>query len=303
MSTVPLSSGAVPDVPAFRPTHVVPNEGLPTWTAPDAAVPTEPLDPLLPVRLLARRGDWGQVLCSNGWSAWVDARLLVTLPQHPPGAGGALVRTADARELLAGVEEALGRYRRAVEELAAGRIDGETFRHTTRGLRIGVVVAGEEIWLYDAAGDRWCYSDGTTATAVAGGEPSPERGAGPGPAGAAGGSPGSTGSGPGETRLDTAGAPGAGSPDPTDAGSSGSTGPGPGATRLDGGGRGPADLDGGNAGSGPTGPDAGSADLPEPGAGSGSGSGATRLDGGSRSPRAGGGPGGSRPARPDGGGR
>ncbi|MDT0447912.1 hypothetical protein [Streptomyces hesseae] len=251
MSTAPLSSGAVPDVPGFQPTHVVPNEGLPTWTAPDAAVPTEPLDPLLPVRLLARRGDWGQVLCSNGWSAWVDARLLVTLPQHPPGAAGALVRTADARELLAGVEDALGRYRQAVEDLAAGRIDGETFRHTTQGLRIGVVVAGEEIWLYDVAGDRWCYSDGTTATAVAGGEPSPERGApgatrlddagaGPRPAGPAGPA-GVPGGSAGSTRLDGGG---------TGPGNTGPTGPGSGATRLDGGSTGSTRLDGGGPGDG-----------------------------------------------------
>ncbi|MCC3779020.1 hypothetical protein, partial [Streptomyces sp. UNOB3_S3] len=251
MSTVPLPSGAMPDVPGFEPTHVVPNEGLPTWAAPDAAVPAEPLDPLLPVRLLARRGDWGQVLCSNGWSAWVDARLLVTLPQRPPGTGGSLVRTADARELLAGVEETLGHYRRALEELAAGRMDGETFRHSTQGLRIGAVVAGEDIWLYDAAYDRWCYSDGTAMAAVAGGEPSPERGApgaerpdaasagatrldagGAGLAGATDGRAGSAGSGPGATRLDGAGmGPGpAGAPDDggagPGAGSSGSTGQG-----------------------------------------------------------------------------
>ncbi|GGP45614.1 hypothetical protein [Streptomyces abikoensis] len=228
MSTVPLPSGAAPDVPGFQPTHVVPNEGLSTWATPDAAVPSEPLDPLLPVRLLDRRGDWGQVLCSNGWSAWVDARLLVTLPQRPPGTGGALVRTADARELLAGVEETLGRYRRAVEDLTAGRTDGETFRLTTRGLRIGVVVAGEEIWLYDVAHDRWCYSDGATMTTVAGGEPSPDRNASGGPAWASDASAGST-------RLDTGG-PAAGS-GPT----------GPGATRLNGGGAGPA-ADGGDSG-------------------------------------------------------
>lgn len=230
MSTVPLPSGAAPDVPGFQPTHVVPNEGLPTWATPDATVPSEPLDPLLPVRLLNRRGDWGQVLCSNGWSAWVDARLLVTLPQRPPGTGGALVRTADARELLAGVEETLGRYRRAVEDLTAGRTDGETFRLTTRGLRIGVVVAGEEIWLYDVAHDRWCYSDGATMTTVAGGEPSPDRDASGGPAWASGASAGST-------RLD-AGGPAVGS---------GPTGPGPGATRPAGGGAGPA-ADGGDSG-------------------------------------------------------
>ncbi len=176
--------------PGFLPTHVVPADGLGTWAAPDGAVPTEPLDPLLPVQLLSRRGDWGQVLCSNGWSAWVDARLLVTLPQNPPPAGGALVRTSDARKLLARIEETVGRYRRAVEDLAAGRTDGETFQRTTHGLRIGAVVDGEEVWLYDAERDHWCYCDGTSMTGIAGREAGPRAGspeptrldAGPGPA-------------------------------------------------------------------------------------------------------------------------
>ncbi|ARZ72040.1 hypothetical protein M1P56_14270 [Streptomyces sp. HU2014] len=151
----------------FRPTHVVPPDGLPTWSSPDGAVPTEPLDPLLPVRLLDRLGDWGQVLCSNGWAAWVDGRLLVPLPQGPPAASAPLARTADARGLLGRIEQTLGRYRRAAEELAAGRVDGETFRRTTQGLRLGVVVDGESVWLYDAERDGWLYYDGTAATAFA----------------------------------------------------------------------------------------------------------------------------------------
>ncbi|GHG52876.1 hypothetical protein [Streptomyces griseocarneus] len=161
-------------VPGFLPTHVVPQGGLSTWAAPDASIPTEPLDPLLPVQLLTRRGDWGQVLCSNGWAAWVDARLLVALPQSPPAAGAPLARTADARRLLAHVEESLGRYRKAVEELAEGHMDGETFRNATHGLRIGAVVEGEAVWLYDAEHDRWCYCDGTAMTTFAAHGPAPQ---------------------------------------------------------------------------------------------------------------------------------
>ncbi|MET9953774.1 hypothetical protein ABZ135_19765 [Streptomyces sp. NPDC006339] len=148
-------------LPDFRPTHVVPREGLPAWEAPDPALPTEPLDPFLPVQLTERVGDWGQVLCSNGWSAWVDARLLVSVPTDPPAAGRPSSRTADPRPLIARVEDALGRYRRAAEELAAGRADGETFRRRTRGLRVGMVVDGESVWLYDAEHERWVYCDGT----------------------------------------------------------------------------------------------------------------------------------------------
>lgn len=165
----------------FRPTHVVPRDGLDAWQTPGPALPTVPLDAFLPVRLMERTGDWGRVLCSNGWSAWVDARLLVTVPDDPPAAGSGLSRSADPRPLIARAEDALGRYRRAVEELVAGRADRETFRWRTRGLRVGMVVDGESVWLYDAEHERWVYCDGvglTTYAASSGpsrtGEPRPE---------------------------------------------------------------------------------------------------------------------------------
>ncbi|WP_340384535.1 hypothetical protein U5640_42405 [Streptomyces sp. SS7] len=152
---------------AFGPTHVVPPPGLPAWEAPDPARPTVPLDPLLPVRLLERRGDWGHVLCANGWQAWVDGRHLVPVPQDPPVADAPPTSVADPRPLLARAEEALARYRAAVEELAGGALDGESFRRRTRDLRIGVVVDGESVWLYDAVEGRWAYGDGTRLSTYA----------------------------------------------------------------------------------------------------------------------------------------
>lgn len=151
----------------FAPTHVVPRAGLPAWEAPDVSRPTMPLDPLLPVQLLDRQGDWAQVLCVNGWSAWVDGRLLVAVPADPPAAGQPPARTADPRPLLARADEALGRYRRAAQELADGRVDGETFRARTRGLRVGMVVDGESVWLYDAEHERWVHCDGRRLTTLA----------------------------------------------------------------------------------------------------------------------------------------
>lgn len=154
----------------FRPSHVVPAEGLPAWEAPDPSRPTVPLDPFLPVQLLERLGDWGRVLCSNGWSAWVDGRMLVSVPPDPPAAGQPMGTASDPRPLLARAEEAVSRYRVAAEELAAGRVDGETFRRRTQGLRIGLVVDGEALWMYDARRERWLYCDGarlsTYATSV-----------------------------------------------------------------------------------------------------------------------------------------
>jgi hypothetical protein len=153
--------------PGFRPTHVVPQHGMAAWEVPDASQPTVALDSLLPVQLVERRGDWGRILCSNGWSAWVDGRRLVAVPQDPPTADGALERTADPRPLLARAEEALARYRGAVEHLAGGGLDGESFHLSTRGLRIGVVVDGESVWLYDADHGRWVYTDGTRLSTYA----------------------------------------------------------------------------------------------------------------------------------------
>jgi hypothetical protein len=166
--------------PAFRPTHVVPPDGLPAWESPDVARPTDPLDALLPVELRDRRGDWAYVACSNGWSAWVDGRLLVSVPQPPPAAGQPLARTADPRPLLARAEESLTQYRRAAQDLAEGRSDGEGFQQRTRGLRVGMVVDGESVWLYDAEHERWVYCDGTRLSTYA-------AQAGPGAAGPASG--------------------------------------------------------------------------------------------------------------------
>jgi hypothetical protein len=125
-----------------------------------------PLDALLPVQLLERRGDWGHVLCSNGWSAWVDGRLLIAVPENPPLTGPPDA-TADPRPLLARAEQALARYRAAVEELSTGSLDRETFASRTRGLRLGVVVDGESVWLYDAEQGRWVYGEGVRQSTYA----------------------------------------------------------------------------------------------------------------------------------------
>ncbi|KUL40925.1 hypothetical protein ADL22_14785 [Streptomyces sp. NRRL F-4489] len=188
--------------PEFRPSHVVPPDGMATWAAPDATRPLVPLDPLLPVQVVERHGDWARALCSNGWSAWVDGRLLLPLPHPPPAAGQPAARTADPRPLLAAAEGALARFRQLVEEVLAGQLDREAFAERTRGTRIGAVADGDAVWLYDARHERWTYCDGAslvtfavTGEAAAAGEAEAEEGAGSGAEaeGAAGG-----GSGAGE---------------------------------------------------------------------------------------------------------
>ena len=70
-------------VPAFVATHQVPPDGLSTWPSPDPALPEGPrLAPTLGVRVTERRGDWANIVCSNGWAAWVDARRLVPVVER-----------------------------------------------------------------------------------------------------------------------------------------------------------------------------------------------------------------------------
>ncbi|WFB10815.1 hypothetical protein LRS74_30055 [Streptomyces sp. LX-29] len=225
MNAAFASSGAPAEEPLFEPTHIVPRYGLPTWAAPDGVQALDPLDPLLPVRLAERRGDWAQVVCSNGWAAWVDGRLLLPVPHDPPTASHPPRHTDDPRPLLARVEETLSRYRRAVEEVAAGRTDGEAFRGDTEGLRLGVIVDGPEVWLYDAEHDAWTYGDGAALMPFAASE-QPVSGAGRAtgaPPTTSGSPPTTSSSPPTMSSLSGPGAPGA-SGAPAGPGSPGASG-------------------------------------------------------------------------------
>ncbi|MFJ9696005.1 hypothetical protein [Kitasatospora sp. NPDC101183] len=145
---------------AFRPSHVAPPGGMAGWAAPDPARLSARLDELLPVRVLARQGDWAQVLCSNGWTTWVDGRLLVVLPQPPPEAGGDPAPGTDPRAALAEAEAAVARYRALLDALASGGLDEAAFREQTRGLRVGLVLDGPRLWVFDPVRDGWSYGEG-----------------------------------------------------------------------------------------------------------------------------------------------
>ena len=159
----------------FRPTHVTPLDGMPTWAGPDTSEPSAWLDALLPVRITDLRGDWARVLCANGWCAWVDGRLLVALPDAPPGTAGPSAVTADPRPLLARLESAVSAYRQLVDQLADGRIDLQTFRERSAGLRVGVVIDGESAWLLDLEHDRWWYCRDTQVQTFATVEAPPDE--------------------------------------------------------------------------------------------------------------------------------
>jgi len=79
-AAAPLPAPA-PVQPAWTPGHKVPPQGMQAWAAPDpAGAVIATLGGHLPVQVTEVRGAWAHVLCSNGWTGWVDNRLLVAGP-------------------------------------------------------------------------------------------------------------------------------------------------------------------------------------------------------------------------------
>ena len=69
-----------PPAPAWFPTHVVPAPGLLAWYGPDPSQPPiAQLAPGVQLAVLEQQGAWARVLGSNGWTGWVDGRLLQRL--------------------------------------------------------------------------------------------------------------------------------------------------------------------------------------------------------------------------------
>jgi len=61
----------------WAPSHLVPVGGIGAWFAPDPAhQPTAVLPEGTELVVLAWTGDWARVGAQNGWSGWVDGRLL-----------------------------------------------------------------------------------------------------------------------------------------------------------------------------------------------------------------------------------
>ena len=77
LSGQPAQPQPQPQPQAFAPTHTVPPQGMQAWAAPDpngAVVAT--LGGGLPIQVTEIRGAWARVLCSNGWTGWVDGRII-----------------------------------------------------------------------------------------------------------------------------------------------------------------------------------------------------------------------------------
>ena len=70
---------------SFATNFTVPRAASTTRTPDPTAPVAARLDPGLAVWIKQRHGDWAQIVCSNGWEASVDGRLLV-VPSASPGA-------------------------------------------------------------------------------------------------------------------------------------------------------------------------------------------------------------------------
>lgn len=141
----------------FVATHLVPADSLPAWEQPDPTrSPVATLDPGLDVRRVEQREDgWALVVCSNGWSAWVDGRRLV-----------ALARGDHAIDAVVDVlNQALEKYVQLANDLAANRVDPETFQR--EAFKTGLVVRDADAWILDLASKRWWRYDGVQLTTLA----------------------------------------------------------------------------------------------------------------------------------------
>ncbi|HVC04107.1 MAG TPA: SH3 domain-containing protein [Candidatus Acidoferrales bacterium] len=76
----PVQAQPVPQpAPAgqWAPSHSVPPQGLRAWGAPDPSGPVVAnLAPGLPIQVAEVRGAWARVICSNGWTGWIDGRII-----------------------------------------------------------------------------------------------------------------------------------------------------------------------------------------------------------------------------------
>ena len=147
--------------PTFSPTHLVPDDGLATFAGASPEQPGPQLDAGLEVTVAEWQGDWARIHCSNGWTAWVNGRLLVPVPASD---GLAPEIDDDLASLMANslLSDALAQYATLVSELQEGRIDEEAFR--SRAFRAGLVMRDEEAWILDLSSERWWRYDGLALT-------------------------------------------------------------------------------------------------------------------------------------------
>lgn len=67
--------------------HRAPREGMDAWNLPDPAIaPASELEGSVEVEVVETAGEWARVRGHNGWTGWVDGKLLEQI--DPSGAPG-----------------------------------------------------------------------------------------------------------------------------------------------------------------------------------------------------------------------
>jgi protease PrsW len=68
---------SMPEEVPWEPNAVAPLSGLAAWTEPDGTTPAAGrIEPGTALVVVQRTGDWAQVRAINGWTGWVDGRLM-----------------------------------------------------------------------------------------------------------------------------------------------------------------------------------------------------------------------------------
>jgi hypothetical protein len=127
---------------------MAPEEGLRTWATADTSQPTAAIPAGLEVQVAEREGEWARIVCSNGWSGWVDGRQLIDV---------AAARSM-AEALLGRLDVAVKEYEQVVVDAADGRIEQAEFQR--RAFQAGMIVNDHEAWFLDLPTGRWYRYDG-----------------------------------------------------------------------------------------------------------------------------------------------
>lgn len=76
----------------WKPARQVPPTGMAAWSSPDPSMaPVANLSPGVQLRVDEQRGAWARVTGSNGWTGWVDARILQPIGAVAPAGGPAVM--------------------------------------------------------------------------------------------------------------------------------------------------------------------------------------------------------------------
>ena len=137
-----------PNPGAFRATHRAPEGGITTFASPDPSLPAGPhLEAGLDVQVTQTTPEgWSSIVCSNGWSAWVDGRRLVPAgAAAPPGSGAATpLGSAAAKAIRKSLSEPTRMRTIAVE--VPGNVAGWARSPATLGT-VGLFLAAILPWL------------------------------------------------------------------------------------------------------------------------------------------------------------